>query len=329
VRSACGGPRRLSRSVGQTKFEIRATTALEFTEDSNHVTNSGSLKLSLLENSHSFLKEAVSKAVAAISDTRQWQFAILNVVQSLELSLKAALNAIHPALVYENIDNPKNTIGPLTALQRLASPKIGGLTFSEDDRRRIQHAVDVRNQMTHADFELTSEYAAAKFFEMFAFVADFQRRHLGTAVSTFLPISEYESLVQIRKLLDELVLRAEARIAEEQISEEWIWSCPNCGEQTFVIDGDGSCYACGHSEEVIECPHCSQIRFEYEMESFFDQLDPAYKEGRAVVYNSYGYHEYTACPDCSPRIKQDIQNQRQEEEFQLLEDEYRARLRSR
>lgn len=125
--------------------------------------NTESLKLSLLENSHAFLKEAVAKAVVAVSDTRQWQFAVLNLVQSLELSLKAALKMIHPALVYENIDNPKNTVGPILALDRLENPKVGGFTFAREDRQRIQHAVIARNQMTHSDFELTSEYAAAKF----------------------------------------------------------------------------------------------------------------------------------------------------------------------
>lgn len=292
------------------------------------MTTPESLKLNLLENSHSFLKEAVTKAVAAISDTRQWQFAILHVVQSLELSLKAALNAIHPALIYENLDSPKNTIGLMKALERLASPQIGGIIFSEQDRLRIRRAVNARNQMTHADFELTSEYAAAKFFEIFAFVADFQRRHLGTAVSAFLPVSEYASLVQIRKLLDELVLRAETRIAEEKISEEWVWFCPSCGEQTFVIDGDGTCYTCGDSEEIVECPHCEQLKFEYELESFFGQLDTSCEEGRTVVYNSYGYREHMACLDCLPRIREDIQNQRQEDEFRLLEVEYHLRPRT-
>jgi hypothetical protein len=62
-----------------------------------------SVSLSLLENSHAFAKEAVSKAIAAQYDARQWQFAVLSLVQSAELSLKAALKAIHPVLVYENV----------------------------------------------------------------------------------------------------------------------------------------------------------------------------------------------------------------------------------
>ncbi|EOW9192609.1 hypothetical protein ACOA8B_003550 [Vibrio cholerae] len=66
-----------------------------------------SVKLSLLENSQSFLVEAVDKAIGAEDDVRHWQFAILNLVQSLELSLKLVLKNIHPLFIYENIDSPK------------------------------------------------------------------------------------------------------------------------------------------------------------------------------------------------------------------------------
>lgn len=291
------------------------------------MTSHESLKLSLLENSHAFLKEAVVKAHLATSDTRQWQFAILNLVQSLELSLKAALNAIHPALVYDNLDNPKNTVSPMQALQRLAHPKIGGgIPVSEDDRSRIQRAVEVRNQMTHSEFELTGEYAAAKFFELFAFVADFQRQHLGTTVADILPPLEFESLIQVRKLLDELVLRAQARLIEEKIHSDFIWACPNCGEETFVIeDGTDACYVCSHSEPVVLCPQCSQPAYEESIESFFGALDTDYDEGRTVVLNSYGYDEFHACQDCLPEIRREIQTRREQDEFHRLEEEYYAR----
>ena len=294
------------------------------------MTNPESLKLNLLENSHAFLKEAVVKAHLAISDTRQWQFAILNLVQSLELSLKAALNAIHPALIYDNLDNPKNTVGPLQALQRLANPKIGaGITFSDNDKKRIQHAIEVRNEMTHSQFELTGEYAAAKFFELFAFVADFQRQHLNTTVSEILPPIEFESLIQVRKLLDELVLRAEARIAEEKIVPEFIWPCPNCGEEAFVIeDGLDICYVCSHTEPVTSCPQCSEPAYEHTIESFFGELDTDYDEGRTIIRNAYGYDEFRACQDCIAEIRQDIRRQREQDEFHRLEEEYYFRNRT-
>jgi rubrerythrin len=288
------------------------------------MSNKDSIHLSLLENSHAFLKEAVRKALAATTDIQHWQFAILNLVQSLELSLKAALKAIHPILVYEEVDNPKNTVTLQGALRRLE--KIGGLTFSERDKKKIQHAMKMRNDVTHSDFSLTGEYAAAKFFEVFAFVSDFQRRHLDTRVSDIIPGSEFDQLVKIRQLLDELVLRAKARITKEKIDEKLVWACPNCGQDAFVIEeGADVCYACSHSDAVVECPYCEQLNFKEDMISFADYLDTDDDEGQWVVLNSYGYRDYSACPECLPKIKEDIQNQRAEEEFRRLEEEYYLR----
>jgi hypothetical protein len=177
--------------------------------------------------------------------------------------------------------------------------------------------------MTHSDFELTSEYAALKFFEIFAFVSEFQRRHLGTRVSDILPVSDFETLLQIRKLRDELIRRAEARIAEEKIDADFIWACPNCGADTFVIeDGADTCYVCSHSETVVQCPHCSEFNFYGDMQSFVDDLDIAQEEGQSVICNSYEYTDFDACPDCLPGIREDIQNQREQDELHLLEEEY-------
>jgi hypothetical protein len=288
--------------------------------------NPDSIQLSLLENSHAYLREAVTKALAATSEIQHWQFAILNLVQSLELSLKVALKAIHPVFVYENIDKPRNTVSLGLALQRLEDPNIGRFTFSAKDKKRILRAVEMRNQVTHSDFELTGEYAAANFCRIFAFVSDFQRSRLGVSVSDIIPETEFQQLLQIRKFLDELVRRARARIYEEHIKEEFIWACPNCGEDTFVVeDGTDTCYACSHAELVVECPQCSRLTFESDMESFFDELDTDYDEGLTLVHNDYGYRNYEACPECLPKIKQNVQEQREEEEFHRLAEEYYLR----
>jgi len=200
------------------------------------------------------------------------------------------------------------------------------LTFSERDKKKIQHAMKMRNDVTHSDFSLTGEYAAAKFFEVFAFVSDFQRRHLDTSVSDIIPGSEFDQLVKIRQLLDELVLRAKARITEEKIDEKLVWACPNCGQEAFVIEeGTDACYACFHSEAVVECHYCEQLNFKEDMISFADYLDTDDDEGQWVVLNSYGYRDYSACPECLPKINEDIQNQRAEEEFRRLEEEYYLR----
>lgn len=290
------------------------------------MSNTQSVKLTLIENSHAFVREAVTKAIAAQDDIREWQFAVLALVQSAELSLKAALKQIHPVLVYENVDTPPRTVTLHAALDRLENPLIGAFTFSQRDKIRIRRASKVRNEMTHSDFELTGEYAAANFFELFGFVSDFQRRHLSVDLSVIIPTSDFEKLIGIRKAIEELFRRACKRIEEEKIDPEFIWTCPNCGEDTFVIeDGADTCYTCSCYERVVECPQCKKFCFHFSLVSFFDEIDSDYDEGNSIVHNSFGYSDFNACPACLPKIKETIQNEREHLEIYRLEEEYHLR----
>lgn len=270
------------------------------------------IKLSLLDNSHAFLREAVRKALSAQTDIHEWQFAIINLLQSLELSLKAILYKIHPILIYENIDVPKHTVSPIQALGRLENAKISSVSISTSERKKIEKAIVVRNQVVHSDFELKAEYASAKFFEIFSFLMYFQGRHLETEIENIISSKELEKLLAIEKIKREIANKAECRISEEKIDSEWVWGCPCCEHDTFVVqDSIDTCYTCRHTEPVIECSHCNGFYFEWELESF----------DKEVFDNTYGYTDFVACEECIVKIKEDIQNQQWEEEdyYQSLE----------
>ena len=49
------------------------------------------LKLTLQENSFDFLKQSLSQAVLSEKTPENWKYAILNLVQAIELSLKELL----------------------------------------------------------------------------------------------------------------------------------------------------------------------------------------------------------------------------------------------
>ena len=271
--------------------------------------------LSLIENSHAFLGEAVGKVLAAQTDVRQWQFAITALVQSLELSLKELLRRIHPVLIYEDIDAPKNTVRLNVALKRLENPKIGNIAFAIDEKNRILKAIELRNQIMHSEFELKPEYAAAKFFELFAFVVHFQGRHLATEIESILPGNHLAQLIDLEKGLEELYEKALERIEHEKIDSGLVMYCPVCGRETFVFQDDiNTCYTCRHTEPVAECPQCKRFIFESQMDSFGNDVDTDFDEGRVIVHNDYGYKEYTACLDCLPKIKEDIQRQREDDD---------------
>ncbi|NJO15868.1 MAG: hypothetical protein HC877_08995 [Thioploca sp.] len=274
------------------------------------------IKLSLLDNSHAFMREAVAYAISAKDDARKkWQFAILNLVQSLELSLKSLLFNIHPILIFENIDSPKHTVGPLQALDRLNNPTIGNVVSSKVEWQRIQKAIELRNQMTHSEFILRPEYATAKFFELFAIVVYFQAQHLKIEVEAIIPESTLDELLAIEKAIKELAEKAKQRITDEGIDSELVYECPNCQNYSFVIQDDiNTCYTCRYTAETFECEKCGKFFFEWEMEDFSNEFDDDYVDGEGVVYNNYGYDYYSACTECVAIIKDDIAEQQMEYE---------------
>ena len=287
-------------------------------------------KLSLLENSHSFMSEAVKKAVAARQDVSQWHFAILNLVQAVELSLKELLRREHPVLIYENIDNPRNTMSITKALARIENAKILGITIPEDEKRKIIKAVEVRNQITHFEFELTEQYAMAKFSEIFAFLVYFQGRYLSVEVEDILAQDLLQAVIEVEKCFTELRHKALQRIQDEGISQEWIWVCPQCEEDTFVVDDDRNvCFLCRETQEVVECPHCRKLWFDFDMQDFSDLIDSDYSEGQVHIHNDYGYSQYRACPDCIGEIIEDIEHKRAEEYHHFMEEEEWHRRRGR
>lgn len=286
------------------------------------------LKLSLLENSHAFMAEAARNAIAAREDIHRWQFALLNLVQAVELSLKELLRREHHLLIFDNIDTPKNTISLNQALSRIENANILGLTIPEEEKKKIKHAVSIRNKITHFEFEVSEEFAMARFSEIFAFLVYFQGRFLKVEVEDILSSDLLESVIELEKCFTELRHRALKRIEEEGLSLELAWGCLNCGEDTFIVEqGRNICFICRKTDEVVECQHCRELYFESDMESFFDEIDTDYDEGKAYIHNNYGYSEFSACPNCIDGIKEDIEQQRAEDYYHFMEEQewYRKR----
>jgi len=273
------------------------------------------------------MSEAVRGAIAAREDVSRWAFAILNLVQATELSLKELLRRGHPIFIYENIDNPRNTVSIVQALSRI--PRVLGVTIPDDEKRKILKAVELRNKITHFEFELTEESAMAKFSEIFAFLVYFQGRHLKVEVEDILAPELLEAVIKIDKCFTELKLKALQRVKDENISAEWLWACPHCGEDTFIIeDSRNVCFLCRQEENVVECPQCGDLLFECDLQDFSDLIDADYSEGEVFIHNDYGYSRYDACLDCIEGIREDIEKQRAEEYHHMMEEEYWYRRES-
>jgi hypothetical protein len=113
--------------------------------------HSESQKISLLENSHTFMIEAVATPSPRATMLSDAQFAILNLVQAVELSLKELLRREHPILIFDNIDNPRNTISIGQALGRIENPKILGITIPNNEKKKIAQVFDSSSEIHFSD----------------------------------------------------------------------------------------------------------------------------------------------------------------------------------
>ncbi len=286
-------------------------------------------KLSFLDNSHRFLREAAEKARLASKEPDQWMFAVAALVQSVELALKAALAEIHPALIYENIDNPKRTVTIANATSRLASKHIGNHEFTDRDRKRLERAIHIRNDLTHSDFSVNLSQVEANFHEVFAFLAEFNRRSFSINIDEIVDPGHLVDFLENRKHHQEMLLRALTRIEDEKIEPHLIRSCNYCTEETLIeAFSEFRCYLCHHYEDALECQRCG-VNFSFdEMVDFSDAFDIDVTEGRAEVMNNYGFDYHVACPECVSEIKQEIYEIAQNDYYdQMMEDEYQDRRR--
>lgn len=290
------------------------------------------LKLGFLENSHRFLREAASKAQQAKEQPEEWVFAMAALVQSVELALKAALFEIHPIFIFENIDNPKRTISIGVAATRLSNERIGNINFTSRDEQRLSRAIKLRNEITHSDFSVNITMLEANFHEVFAFLAEFNRRTFSVNIDDIIDGSMLADFLQNRKHHQEMLSRALTRIEDERIDYDRLRSCTYCGEDTLV-EGDSAvatCYLCHHFEELVECNHCNELFVDDEIEDFSEAFDTDYTEGQLIIHNNYGYRYHTACEACVSEIKQKIYEEQEHDHYmQMMESEYMDRHRGK
>lgn len=160
--------------------------------------------VTLLDNATLFVNEAIRNARRAKRQPLQWSFAILHLVQALELLLKHVLQLQHPLFVYENIDSPKNTVSLSVALERLKS--VVKIDVNEKEERAIRRAIAQRNKIVHNEHDLNPDYYLSIFLELFEFVHYFYAKHLGG---------------EMHDRIDPMLWRAEAELLAN-FDSEWV-----------------------------------------------------------------------------------------------------------
>lgn len=220
--------------------------------------------MTLLENSTSFFVESIKKAVEAESETKEWKFALLLLVQAIETCLKERLRQTNEAFLFTNIDKPKLTVDIRLALDRLKN--ISKLTLSQNDIESIKTASYLRNQIVHFEFDLSVDQIKSIFVKLIGFYTSFCQEHLKTEVTKYLPEPLHKEILSLDNYVSELLQRAEERIKKEEIPEEYVWLCNVCNNFTLVINDDiNTCYLCNHKQAVSTCDKCGELEYEDEL----------------------------------------------------------------
>lgn len=270
-------------------------------------------KLDLLNNSLSYFREAVNYAQREGAETNQWKFAIVHVVQAMELAFKEYLRRIHPAFIWESIDKQDKSVSIKLALARLRNKSIGNVAISDQEAAKIEKAIQLRNELTHFEFNHQHAHIELKFAEIFAFLMFFYRSHLDLTTSEFADEEQHQNILQLVRARAELLEKATAYINQANIGDLWI--CPFCSEGTFVVAEEQCCF-CHHREKVVDCESCGQATLAPDVVDTGDLFDWDFEAGLGTLIADFGL-EHSACPDCISGFKEKLEELRRS---QYLED---------
>jgi hypothetical protein len=134
------------------------------------------LEMELVENAYDFVNESLRAARQAERRARAWKFAIVHIVQAIELLLKERLRREHPILIYENVDRKKNTVSLAQAVERITGL---GVELTAKELQAVEKARRWRGLMIHYEFQVPVAEAKAVYSRLFEFATAFHSDHIG------------------------------------------------------------------------------------------------------------------------------------------------------
>jgi hypothetical protein len=216
------------------------------------------IKLSLLKNSHSFFSEGLHNSIEAEMHPMQLKFAIFNMCQAIELSLKERLRREHPILIFDDVDKKNRTVSAQHAIRRLQ--KICNVPISKKDIETVDILTGWRNDIVHHEFSFGILEGKSALATLIGFITSFHSKHLSEIISDHIDSSLWAEAIKVEGYGNELFSRAVKRFEEESIQKHDIFLCPTCGFSAFVRrDDDILCYVCNTKEDSIECEGCHEV----------------------------------------------------------------------
>jgi hypothetical protein len=211
------------------------------------------IQFDLLTNAKDSLRQAIHliawKDIGPTNHARL-KHAIINAAHSIELLLKERLRQVHPAFVWEKVDEypklDKRTVTVDSAVSRLRA--IAAVNISEDDERILKSLRVTRNAIEHYQWSTTEREAKTIIGNAISFALTFAAEHLGTNLE-----SDFKRDDTWRELLSELneftYAHGKRIAARYERESKFTVYCDQCGVDSVPWNG-GSCELCGHWQEV-------------------------------------------------------------------------------
>lgn len=244
------------------------------------------LKLSLQENAFNFLNHSLSQAIVAEETPENWKYAVLHLVQAIELSLKELLRKEHPILIYKNIDKPGDTVSLHLGVKRLEN--ISKIIFNQEDLKSIDLASSYRNQIVHYEFSFKIEEIKSIYAKLLGFLQSFVNKYFEKSLDDIVKEELWREALNIIEYSDELQKRADDRFREEGIDVKLILECRSCHQWAFVVQDEiDTCYVCGEKDESGICQCCGEIFYKDELYPLQYDDDQYCEECRNYIIEKY------------------------------------------
>jgi len=225
------------------------------------------LILTIENNAVSFAENALSNAVIADEVPMQWKFAMLSLVQAIELSLKEVLRREHHSLIYVNVANPVNTVGIDQATRRLKN--IAGIEITKKDRNAVKTAIKARNNIIHHQVDESINELKLTFSRLLGFLNEFHEKYIDEAIQEKVDSELWRTGAKIMEYGKELYKRALKQMEQDDIDKQCLITCPMCGwEALCAFDPkQDTCYVCGWIEDLGICDRCNKVLLADEQET--------------------------------------------------------------
>jgi hypothetical protein len=204
------------------------------------------MKFSPFQNAKDSLETAIE--IAAYESHRhestQIKQAIQAIAHSIELLIKERLRRIHPAFLWEKVENypslDARTVTVDMAIQRLFS--VGAIELHAADKLLLEKLRKKRNKIEHYAFDVDPSSEWPLILESLAFAIEFINQHLCTYYIDNLD-SEEKLLQDLHAKKPSLASIIEQRKSRPATIRKEI--CSECRAASLLVD-ESTCSLCGH-----------------------------------------------------------------------------------